>query len=86
MAEAGLPNVQTEVWFGLLAPARTPAPILDRLKAAVRASQMDPEYRKGLLKYGTELDNVGADQFADFIHAESKRWTPIVKAAGVTFN
>jgi tripartite-type tricarboxylate transporter receptor subunit TctC len=84
-AEAGLPNVQTEVWFGLFVPAGAPKPAVDRLKEAVRAAQLDPEYKKNLLKYGTELNSVGADQFADFIHAETKRWTPILKAAGVKF-
>ena len=83
--EAGLPNIQTEVWFGLLAPARTPASILSRLKDAVRAAQMDPDYRAALLKYGTQLDSVGSESFADFIHAESKRWSPILKESGVTF-
>jgi len=85
MIEAGLPNIQTEVWFGLLAPARTPASILSRLKDAVRAAQMDPDYRAALLKYGTQLDSVGSESFADFIHAESKRWSPILKESGVTF-
>ena len=85
MAEAGFPNVKTEVWFGLLAPARTPAPVLDQLKRAVAAAQEDPEYKASLLKYGTVLNNVGAEQFADFIHAESKRWTPILKKADVRF-
>jgi tripartite-type tricarboxylate transporter receptor subunit TctC len=84
-AEAGLPEVQTEVWYGLLAPARTPAPVLARLKAAVKAAQSDPDYRAALLKFGIEIDNVGAEPFADFIHAESKRWTPILKDAGITF-
>jgi tripartite-type tricarboxylate transporter receptor subunit TctC len=84
-AEAGLPNVQTEVWFGLFVPAGAPTPAVDRQKEAVRAAQLDPEYKKNLLKYGTELNSVGADQFADFIHAETKRWTPILKAAGVKF-
>lgn len=84
-AEAGLPNVQTEVWFGLFVPAGAPKPAVDRLKEAVRTAQLDPEYKKNLLKYGTELNSVGADQFADFIHAEAKRWTPILKAAGVKF-
>jgi tripartite-type tricarboxylate transporter receptor subunit TctC len=85
MVEAGLPNVETEVWYGLLAPARTPAPVLARLKAAVKAAQLDPDYRAGLLKFGIEIDNVGAEPFADFIHAESKRWTPILKDAGISF-
>ena len=85
MAEAGLPEVQTEVWYGLLAPARTPAPVLARLKAAVKAAQLDPDYRAALAKFGMEIDNVGAEPFADFIHAESKRWTPILKEAGIKF-
>jgi tripartite-type tricarboxylate transporter receptor subunit TctC len=85
MAEAGLPEVQTEVWYGLLAPARTPAPVLARLKDAVKAAQLDPDYRAALLKFGIEIDNVGAEPFADFIHAESKRWTPILKDTGITF-
>ena len=85
MVEAGWPNVQTEVWFGLLAPARTPAPVLARLKAAVQAAQLDPDYRAALLKFGNVIDDVGSQAFADFIHAESKRWTPLLKEAGVTF-
>jgi tripartite-type tricarboxylate transporter receptor subunit TctC len=84
-AEAGLPNIQTEVWYGLLAPARTPAPVLARLKDAVKAAQLDPDYRAALLKFGIEIDNVGPEPFADFIHAESKRWTPILKDTGITF-
>ena len=54
-------------------------------KRAVAAAQEDPEYKASLLKYGTVLNNVGAEQFADFIHAESKRWTPILKKADVRF-
>ncbi len=85
MAEAGLADVQTEVWYGLLAPARTPAPVLARLKTAVKAAQLDPDYRAALVKLGIVIDNVGAEPFAEFIHAESKRWTPILKEAGITF-
>jgi tripartite-type tricarboxylate transporter receptor subunit TctC len=85
MAEAGFPNVHTEVWFGLLAPARTPEPILEKLKKAVKAAQANPAYQANLLTYGNVLSNSGSEQFADFIHAESKRWTPILKKAGITF-
>jgi tripartite-type tricarboxylate transporter receptor subunit TctC len=85
MAEAGLPDVETEVWYGLLAPARTPAPVLERLKAAVKGAQLDPDYRAALMKLGIAIDNVGAEPFAQFIHAEARRWTPILKDAGITF-
>jgi putative tricarboxylic transport membrane protein len=85
MAEAGLPNVQTEVWYGLLAPTGTPAPVLERLKRAVQAAQQDPAYVESLRKYGIELSDTGSAAFAAYIKSESDRWSPIVKALGVTF-
>jgi tripartite-type tricarboxylate transporter receptor subunit TctC len=51
----------------------------------VKAAQLEPEYRAALLKFGIEIDNVGPEPFAEFIHAESKRWTPILKDSGITF-
>jgi len=78
MAEVGFPRVRTEVWYGLLAPARTPAPALAKLKAAVAAAQADPAFREGLAKFGVSLSPPGADYFAKFIHDEVERWTPIV--------
>lgn len=83
--EAGQPNVQTEVWFGLLVSAKTPAPVIERLKTAVRNAQNDPAYKESLLKYGTELGDTGGEAFAKFIKAENERWTPILKATGITF-
>jgi tripartite-type tricarboxylate transporter receptor subunit TctC len=85
MGEAGFPNVQTEVWYGLLAPAGTPAPALEKLKTAVQAAQQDPAYVESLRKYGIEIDGVGSSAFAAYIKAESDRWSPIVKATGITF-
>jgi len=85
MAEAGLPNVEIEVWYGLFAPAGTPAPVLEKLKSAVQAAQQDPAYVTSLRKYGIEIDGVGSSAFATYIKTESDRWSPIVKAAGLTF-
>jgi tripartite-type tricarboxylate transporter receptor subunit TctC len=85
MAEAGLPDVRTAVWYGLLAPARTPAPVLERLEAAVRDTQNDPAYKASLRKYGIEIEGVGSEAFAEYIKSETDRWTPILKAISVTF-
>ena len=85
MAEAGLPNVQTEVWYGLLAPARTPPPVLEKLKSAVQAAQQNPAYVDNLHKYGIELGDTGSAAFAAYIKSETDRWSPIVKALGITF-
>jgi tripartite-type tricarboxylate transporter receptor subunit TctC len=78
MAEVGFPRVRTEVWYGLLAPARTPAPVLAKLKAAVAAAQTDPAFRAGLAKFGITPAQPGSDSFAKFIRDEVERWTPIV--------
>ncbi len=78
MAEAGFPRVRTEVWYGLLAPAKTPAPVLGRLKTAVAAAQADPAFRDSLAKFGIAPSTPGAEDFAPFIHEELARWTPIV--------
>jgi tripartite-type tricarboxylate transporter receptor subunit TctC len=80
MAEAGFPGVRTEVWYGLLAPARTPAPILDKLKAAVAAAQSDPAFAQSLGKFGIRPSEPGPEAFAKFIRDETARWTPIVKS------
>ena len=78
MAEVGFPRVRTEVWYGLLASARTPAPVLERLKAAVASAQADPAYREGLSKFGISPAAPGSESFARFIREEVERWTPIV--------
>ena len=79
--------MQTEVWFGLLAPARTPADILEKLKTAVLNAQKDPEYVESLKRNGTVLTpaDLGSEGFAKFIRSENERWAPIIKDIGVTF-
>ena len=85
MSEVGLKNVQTEVWYGLFASSHAPAAVIARLKAAVEAVQVNPDYKEKLRKYGIELDAVGADAFARYIDAESSRWGPIVKRLGIAY-
>jgi len=78
MTELGFPRVRTEVWYGLLAPARTPAPALARLKSAVASAQTDPAFRDSLSKFGINPPPSGSESFARFIREEIERWTPIV--------
>jgi tripartite-type tricarboxylate transporter receptor subunit TctC len=85
MAEAGYPNVQTEIWFGLMAPAKTPAPILKKLEDAVIAAQKDPAYLKDLERFGVRIGEPGPQGLRNFMKAETERWTPILKRIGVTF-
>jgi tripartite-type tricarboxylate transporter receptor subunit TctC len=80
MSEVGLPNVRTEVWYGLLAPSRAPSAALARLEHAVADAQRDPAFREALTRYGIVPPQAGRDSFAKFIREETERWTPIVRS------
>lgn len=82
-AEAGFPNLQVDVWYGLLAPAGTPAEITARLNAEVNAMLALPEVRELLGKQG--LNPVGGTpaRLADTIRMELQRWPRVVASAGI---
>jgi tripartite-type tricarboxylate transporter receptor subunit TctC len=77
-AEVGFAAVRTEVWYGALVSARAPAAVIARLQAATLAVQTDPITQKILRQHGIVLGESGAKAFAQFIHQEIERWTPIV--------
>jgi len=78
LREAGFPGVRTEVWYGIMAHARAPAPVLAKLREVVTATQRDPEFAERLGKYGISTPEAGAESFGAFIRSEIARWTPIV--------
>ncbi len=77
-AEVGFTAVRTEVWYGALVSARAPAAVIERLRTATLAVQNDPTTQKTLRQHGIVLGETGAKAFAQFIHQEIQRWTPIV--------
>jgi tripartite-type tricarboxylate transporter receptor subunit TctC len=83
MAEAGLTGVETSLWFGLLAPIRTPRPIVDRLAAAARKAMLQPATIETLRKQGDDPLDAGPDEFATFMRSEITRWTEVAQAAGM---
>ncbi|WP_287143423.1 tripartite tricarboxylate transporter substrate binding protein [Achromobacter sp.] len=81
VAEQGFPGFESSQWFGLLAPAGTPAPVVERLhQAAVKALQSDA-VRSRLAHDASEPSGAGPAEFAAFIDAEEKRWGKVVKDA-----
>ncbi|HML14609.1 MAG TPA: tripartite tricarboxylate transporter substrate binding protein [Xanthobacteraceae bacterium] len=82
MAEAGMADFDTSLWLGLLAPARTPRPILDKLADAAHQAMHAPAAVETLRKQGYEPLDAGPDQFAAFIHSETARWSAVARAAG----
>ncbi len=90
--EAGYPAVQATAWFGVLAPARTPRPIVDRLGAEVDEAVRDPAgwarfadlggMRPGLTPEG----GTSPAAFEAFIRAEIAKWAEVVRASGATLD
>jgi len=83
MAEAGLPDVDTSLWFGLLAPAGTPRPVVDKLAAATRQAMHTPAAINALRPQGDDPLDAGPDEFAAFMRSEITRWTEVAQAAGM---
>ena len=86
MAETGLSEVMILSWFGLHALARTPPVVLERLRSAVRAAQLDPGYRASLARIANSTGTVGAERFAELVQKEDQRLAPIVRSSGISFN
>ncbi len=82
-AELGHPDVAVSLWYGLLAPAGTPQPVIDKLNRETVKALDAPEVREKLLAQGAEPMPGSAQQFSAFMQAERARWAPVVRQAGV---
>ncbi|MGZ5260431.1 MAG: Bug family tripartite tricarboxylate transporter substrate binding protein [Burkholderiales bacterium] len=83
ITEAGFPGMESSVWFGLLAPARTPKPIIDRINRDVVDSLKMPEARDALLAQGAEPVPTTPQEFDTFLKAEIRKWGKVIKDAGI---
>ncbi len=81
--ESGVPDFVADSWVGLLAPARTPAPVMARLNSELNAVLNDPAVRERLATLGIEATPGGAEQFRDQLQNDLAAYGPIVKAAGI---
>lgn len=84
IAESGVPNYSATSWFGILAPAATPAPVIARLNASILKALADPEVKKKLAEQGAEPHGEKPEQFAEFIRSETAKWGQTVKVSGAT--
>ncbi len=81
--EVGMAQLQTENWYGMVAPAGTPAPIVAALHKAAVDALKDPEVISKLSNQGAILVGDTPDQFRAFIADETKKWAAVIKEAGV---
>jgi len=83
MEEAGLPDFRATIWFGLFAPSRTPAPVLDLLHSAVQAALVEDKIKAMWTEQAARVEPESRADFARFVAADSERWSRIAKAANV---
>jgi tripartite-type tricarboxylate transporter receptor subunit TctC len=83
IAEAGVPGYEVSNWWGILAPAGTPSPVLDRLYKEITAILDSPETRKRFELEGADVARMSPAEFANFVSQETVKWTRVVKEAGI---
>jgi tripartite-type tricarboxylate transporter receptor subunit TctC len=82
-AEAGLKDFEVTTWYGVLAPAGTPRPIVTRLNAEIVAVMHSNEMKERLATMATEPVTSTPEEFGDLIRREIAKWAKVVRAAGL---
>jgi tripartite-type tricarboxylate transporter receptor subunit TctC len=83
MIEEGIPDYEMIGWFAAFAPAKTPAPVVDKLNGAIKAAVEDKTVQENLLKAGIEPLTSTPDELRAYVVSETRKWADIVKAAGI---
>jgi tripartite-type tricarboxylate transporter receptor subunit TctC len=83
IAEAGVPGYEAVNWWGVVAPAGTPEPVIARLHEAIRQVQSSAEVQKQFSSEGAEIVQMSSAEFAAFIEKEMKKWERVVKQGGI---
>ncbi len=84
VAEQGLPGFEAVLHYGIVAPAGTPRPIIDKLNAALRAALSDPKVHGHIANEGAEPLSTSPDEYAADIDREETKWSALVKKSGAT--
>jgi tripartite-type tricarboxylate transporter receptor subunit TctC len=82
-AEAGMPDLRVENWYGMVAPAATPPAIVAALNRIATEAMADPAVKEKLASQGAELIGDSPEHFRDFIDAEITKWADVIRKAGV---
>lgn len=79
-----IPGFEASAWFGLVAPQRTPAPALAKLRSELEAVPKMPDVRRRFSDLGAEPGAVFGDAFGQFLTDETTKWGKIIEASGAT--
>ncbi len=83
VSEAGLTGYDSTGWFGVVAPAGTPAAVISRLHAEIAAALSDPEIKASMRNLGVEPAPSRPEEFEAYIRAETQKWGKVIKSAGI---
>jgi tripartite-type tricarboxylate transporter receptor subunit TctC len=82
VAEAGVPGYEAVIWLGIMAPAGTPQPILERLNAEIGRVVNDHEIKSAWSKQGAVPMSMTTEEFGRYLHADIEKWAKVVKLSG----
>ena len=86
IAEAGLPGFEANNWNGVVVPAKTPRPIINRLNKEFTAALLLPDIKQFLFNQGLDAAPGTPEAFAAYIKSETAKWAKVIKAAGIKAN
>jgi tripartite-type tricarboxylate transporter receptor subunit TctC len=86
MIEAGVADYEVMTFYGVVAPAGTPEPIVKLLNATINEALATTDIRDTITKLGSVPSPVSPEEFAQFIGAQVRKWSAVAKAANVTIN
>jgi tripartite-type tricarboxylate transporter receptor subunit TctC len=78
-----LPGFNNTSWYGILAPAGTPGPIINKINAEMNRAAANPEFIKQVESIGLEVASSTPKEMGDMIRSELARWTKVIRAAGI---
>lgn len=84
--ESGIPDFEVQSWSGFMAPAKTPAPIIQRLYSEIAKIVEMPDVKNFILKQGAEPAILSPEAFGVYIDSERAKWAKVVKAAKLNIN
>src|SRR5215470_1213758 len=86
LKEAGVRGYEVRSWFGMVAPAKTPQPVIGRLAGEIKKAASDPRFVAALAPQGMQIIASSPDEMLTAMQADSKKWGEVIAATGTTIN
>jgi tripartite-type tricarboxylate transporter receptor subunit TctC len=83
IAEAGVPGYESVQWFGMLVPAGTPRPVIERLHQEITRSLRAPDMKERLTSLGLNAVGSTPDAFGSYMKSETEKWAKVIKTMGI---